>query len=151
MPMHSHQGGCHCGNITLRVQLTRASQEIRPRACDCSYCTRLGAAYVSDPAGSLAIAVADAALLGRYRQGSGVAQFLCCRRCGVMVAVVLAEAAPDPARGERLFATVNWRVLDSAADFAEALSVSPRSLSAEEKQTRWRKVWFDHVSLDIRT
>ena len=66
-------GGCHCGNIGVELQLTRAPDSYSPRACGCDFCRKHGAAYVSDPDGALHMRIADPAQAGRYRQGSGQA------------------------------------------------------------------------------
>ena len=56
-------GGCHCGNLRLQVELTRIPGEYSPRACDCDFCCKHGAAWLSDPQGSLRISVRDAGQL----------------------------------------------------------------------------------------
>ena len=86
--MSTLSGGCHCGNIRIELELTRAPESYNPRACDCDFCTKHSAAYVSEPKGSLAIRVKDAGKIGRYRQGNGIAEFLICTNCGVLVGVV---------------------------------------------------------------
>jgi hypothetical protein len=85
-------GGCHCGNLRLQVQLTRVPGEYSPRSCDCDFCRKHGAAWLSDPQGSLRISVRDARQLGKYAQGSGTAELLLCRQCGVLVGACLSSA-----------------------------------------------------------
>jgi hypothetical protein len=137
--MDTVSGGCHCGNILMELTLTRAPDSYRPRACDCSFCRKHGAAYVSDPHGSLHIGVRDEHEVARYRQGSGQAQLLLCRRCGVLVAAVLDHDG-------RLYAAVNARAIDAAVLFGAEQSVSPQSLSGEDKVKRWQGIWFSNVS-----
>lgn len=134
-------GGCHCGNLRLRVQLTRAAGEYSPRACDCDFCRKHGAAWLSDPLGSLRLSVRDARELGKYAQGSGTAELLLCRRCGVLVAACLAGA------GGRLYGVANAQVLEHDAPFAAVQVVSPHQLSVEEKIRRWQQLWFSDVSI----
>ena len=76
MNMYTYKGGCHCGNISFDMQLAGSANGYGPRACDCSFCRAHAATYVSDPRGKLHVRVNDAAHLGRYRQGSGIADFL---------------------------------------------------------------------------
>ena len=133
-------GGCHCGNISVELQLTRATDSYRPRACDCDFCRKHGAAYVSDPDGALHIRIAEAAQAGRYRQGSAQADMLICRRCGVLLGALFAD-------GTRRYATVNASVLDPAARLGAATVVSPKTLSAAEKAARWQNIWFADVSI----
>ncbi len=42
-------GGCDCGNLSVELELSEPSNSYRPRACDCSFCRKHVAAYVSDP------------------------------------------------------------------------------------------------------
>jgi hypothetical protein len=139
--MDTMRGGCHCGNIVLELTLTRSSHSYQPRACDCSFCRKHGAAYVSDPQGALRIGVREAGETRRYRQGSGQAELLLCRSCGVLVGALLNHAG-------RLYAAVNARVLDAAEGFGAEQSVSPRLLSGDEKVKRWQAIWFSNVSID---
>jgi len=133
-------GGCHCGNISVELQLTRAPDSYSPRACGCDFCRKHGAAYVSDPDGALHIRIADPALAGRYRQGSGQAEMLICRQCGVLL-------GPLFAGGGRRYAAVNASVLDPAVRLGAATVVSPKALSAGYKAARWQSIWFANVSI----
>jgi len=138
--MDTVSGGCHCGNILVEVELTRAPETYQPRACDCSFCRKHAAAYVSDPLGALRILVRSESESGRYRQGSGQAELLLCRSCGVLIGPLFRE-------GGRLFAAVNSKVIDPPARFGAEQSVSPQHLSGGEKAQRWQNIWFAHVSL----
>ena len=131
----THEGGCHCGNLRWRFETTRTTGEIAPRACDCDFCSRHRAAWVSDPQGMLRVEVHHAAGLQRYRQGSQQAEFLVCRDCGVLVAVV--------ARSEdgRLLGAVNRNAFDRREGFADETMVSPRLLPAGAKLDRWSHLW----------
>lgn len=139
MHAHSLRGGCHCGAIRVDIELPRAPATYTPRACDCSFCCKHGVAYFSDPAGRLHIEVRDPAALGRYRQGNGLAQFLLCRNCGVLVAVAYAE-------GARRYATVNSRIIEGEPGFPNATPVSPQTLGADDKVARWKAVWFADIT-----
>ncbi len=138
--MHTVSGGCHCGNIRVQLQLTREPAAYRPRACDCDFCRKHSAAYVSDPQGSLHLQIAEAGEAGRYRQGSAQAQLLLCRRCGVLVAVLF------EGDGE-LHAAANARALDAAVSFGAEQPVSPQILAAADKARRWREIWFHAVTV----
>ena len=138
--MHQLTGGCHCGNIRVEIALPRPPGDYSPRACDCDFCRKHGASYLSDPHGSLLIRIEDERDGGRYHQGSGTADCLLCRRCGVLIgATFLCD--------ERLYAAVNVRILDGAAGFAAELPVSPKKLSQNEKAQRWQTLWFADVSV----
>lgn len=138
--MHHIEGKCHCGNIHVALELSAAPGDYAPRACDCDFCRKHGASYLSDPHGTLRIDVADARLLGRYRQGSGMAECLLCRECGVLVGVTYREEG-------RLYAAVNTRVLEGGVGFGEGKSVSPKLLAGDEKVRRWKELWFANVTL----
>lgn len=138
MTMHALHGGCHCGNLRLTLRTAAAPEQTAPRACDCGFCTRHGAAWVSDPQGRLDLFVRDRERVGGYRQGSNQARFLFCMDCGV-----LAATAMDA--GGREFAAVNARCLDDAGRFAPAVAASPQTLAAEEKTSRWQRLWIGEV------
>jgi len=139
--METVSGGCHCGNIRVQAQLTRTAAAYHPRACDCSFCRKHGAAWLSDPQGTLHIALRDERDVSRYRQGSGTAELLLCRRCGVLVAALLSE---DAGR----YAAVNSCALEGGVPFGAPQAVSPQSLSGGEKVKRWQTLWFSNVSID---
>ena len=111
-----------------------------PRACDCSFCRKHGAAYVSDPAGQLSVTLQSSDALRRYRQGSNTAEFLLCGRCGVLVAVVFEHHA-------RIYGAVNARSLEGPTGFGSAVPASPQSLAADEKVARWSQLWIPDVEL----
>lgn len=133
-------GGCHCGNVTVQVQLTLCAASYRPRACDCSFCRKHGAAYLSDPEGSLLLKVREPGQLGSYRQGSALAEMLVCRTCGVLIGAVCRE-------NQTIYGAVNCRVLDAAGELGGEQSVSPQTLPPEQKLKRWRQLWFERVTL----
>lgn len=134
-------GGCHCGNIRVELELTRTAGTYNPRACDCDFCRKHRAAYVSDPQGSLLILIRDERDCGRYAQGSGRAELLLCRNCGVLVGPLYPEAG-------RLYAAVNANVVEGVA-FGAQQPVSPRTLSADDKVKRWKEVWFSNVTVRV--
>lgn len=131
-------GGCHCGSVRLVYTSALVPADTHPRACDCSFCRMHGAAYVSDPAGALRIAVADAQTLLSYRQGSEAALFRLCGRCGVLVAVTYEQDG-------RMYAAVNAGCLDERDAFAPAVGASPQLLSREQKIGRWTQLWVPEV------
>jgi hypothetical protein len=141
--MHALSGGCHCGNLSIDLELSREPGTYRPRVCDCDFCRQHGAAYVSDAEGSLHIRVKDEQVLSIYRQGSGQAEFLLCKRCGVMIGVLYRNA-------EHLYATANTKAIDASVAFGPDQGVSPKTLLAEEKTSRWCELWFPRVKLSCR-
>jgi hypothetical protein len=135
-------GGCHCGNLHAELVLTRTPATYSPRACDCDFCRKHGAAYVSDPAGSLRLQVRDAQQLGRYRQGSGAAELLLCRNCGVLIGALFTAEG-------RHYAAFNARAAHTSTRFGADQQVSPKELAAADKVRRWQDLWCRDVRLDI--
>ena len=138
--MHSFEGRCRCGQITLNFTTAQEPAAITPRACDCSFCQARGAAYVSDPAGGLLIRVATSDGLHRHHNGANLADFLLCNQCDTLMAVSFE-------RDGHCYGAVNAPVLQEFPSFAKAVVVSPQQLSADEKVARWLQVWVPEVQL----
>jgi hypothetical protein len=138
--MQTLRGACHCGNIHVELQLPRPPGTYRPRACDCSFCRRHAAAWISDPLGSLRLTIRDPQDATRYAQGSGQAQLLLCSVCGVLVSPLFDD-------GGRLYGAVNVNALEDAAAFGAPQPVSPQTLAAGDKATRWKELWFPGVAI----
>lgn len=135
-------GGCHCGNVRVEFATAIHPADFNPRACDCTFCRKHSASYISDPDGSLSIAVKRQDTISEYRQGSENATFLLCRDCGVLVAVVFDDDG-------RRFGAVNSRCLEGDALFGPLQTVSPQRLTAEEKKRRWATLWTPRVKLTV--
>ena len=133
-------GSCHCGRVSVEFSTVQELAALHPRACDCSFCCKHGAAWISDPAGALSISARGAASLREYRQGSEAARFLLCSHCGVLVAVIYAQDG-------RIHGAVNAGCLDGEPGLGDSVSASPQRLSAEEKISRWLQVWVPDVVL----
>jgi hypothetical protein len=110
-----HAGGCHCGNISVRLRLSRSPEQMPLRSCACSFCRSHGTRTVSDREGSVEITATDRSLVERYQFGSRTADYLLCRRCGVYVGAVC-----ETSTGLR--AVVNVNCLDDRAAFTQSPS-----------------------------
>jgi hypothetical protein len=108
-----HEGGCHCGNLYLRLHLIRSPAEYATRSCRCSFCRAHATRTLSDPDGRVEIRAHDRALVERYRFGSGTADFLLCRTCGVYIGAVCET-------GQGLRAVTNVNSLADRAEFPPA-------------------------------
>jgi hypothetical protein len=106
-----HRGGCHCGNLRLTLRLTEPPEAVRVRACQCSFCRAHATRTTSDPNGAVEIWAEDWSLVEPYRFGTGTAEFLICRRCGVYIGAFCETPA-----GMR--AVINTNTLDDRARFA---------------------------------
>jgi hypothetical protein len=134
------RGSCHCGELRVEFSTAQDPAGLVPRSCDCSFCQKHGAAYVSDPGGRLSISEGVAGALREYRQGSNAARFLICGQCGVLVAVIFRL-------GSRLYGAANAGCLDGPIRLATPVPVSPQTLSPEEKVSRWLAAWVPDVVL----
>lgn len=134
MDASTHAGGCHCGAVRWTFATRQALGQFAPRACDCDFCRRHGAAWVSDAQGLLHVH-GDEARLRRYRQGSGQAEFLSCAECGVLVAVVCNDES-GVLRG-----AVNRNAFDERHLLGAEVVASPRRLEPAAKLSRWSQLW----------
>jgi len=80
-------GKCHCGNISFSLTWDPDPKEIPARACGCSFCTKHGGVWTSNPKGKLEVAVKDPAAVSRYQFGTKTAEFHVCTRCGIVPVV----------------------------------------------------------------
>lgn len=133
-------GSCDCGGLSLAFTTGIEPGLLTPRACDCSFCRKHGAAYISDAAGKLIVRENRAGMLHGYRQGSKSAKFLLCGQCGVLLAVTYAD-------GSCLYGAVNAGCLDEAVALGAPETASPQRLSAVDKVSRWVALWVPSVVL----
>jgi hypothetical protein len=107
-----HLGGCHCGNIHVRLRLAKAPQDEPLRACACSFCRAHHTRTVADPGGLFEMWADDWSLVEPYRFGLRTADYFVCRRCGNYIAAVC-----ETATGMR--AVVNVNCLADRAAFTQ--------------------------------
>jgi hypothetical protein len=81
------RGRCHCGNIAFSLAWEPDPVEIPARACGCSFCTKHGGVWTSNPKGVLRVVVEDPALVSKYAFGTRTAEFHICTRCGIVPVV----------------------------------------------------------------
>jgi hypothetical protein len=74
------EGGCHCGAVRFRVQLSDGLRTAR--RCSCSYCRMRGAVALSAPLDGITI-LAGEDRLGEYRFNTGTAKHHFCSVCGI--------------------------------------------------------------------
>lgn len=130
-----HLGGCHCKNLRVRLRLTVGAAQSALRSCACSFCRAHGTRTVSDPAGLFEMWADDWSAVEPYRFGSGTADYLLCRRCGVYVGAVCETTA-----GMR--AVANTNALDDRAAFTGQPACPDHSGEATEARlTRRAATW----------
>jgi len=81
------RGKCHCGNIAFSLSWEPDPAEIQARACDCTFCTKHGGVWTSNPRGALKIKMEEPKLVSAYAFGTRTAEFHVCARCGVVPVV----------------------------------------------------------------
>ena len=89
--MSAYTGSCHCGAVGFKYETAIPPAGWSSRACQCSFCTRHGAYYTSDPKGAVRWKHRDASLISRYRFGHKTADFVFCGRCGGYLGAVTEE------------------------------------------------------------
>ena len=139
MSKYKYKGGCHCKNIVLEMKLHGELNSYISRTCDCDFCLKHGASYISDKNGELAITITQKSKLSRYKHGDRIADFLICQICGVLVGACYQYQG-------HLYATVNSRTLHEYTELDRYMMVSPKKLNSIEKNQRWKEVWFSNVS-----
>ena len=96
----------------MSLRLSQPPAEVRLRACGCSFCRAHNTRTASDPTGSVDIHAADWSLVQHYRFGTGTADFLICKRCGIYIGAIC-----ETASGTR--AVINTNCLDDRAAFTQ--------------------------------
>jgi|SRR5215469_3087283 len=133
--MTTLHGQCHCGNIEMVFTTALIPDQLRLRACVCSFCRRHGARTISDPAGQLEIVVHSDRNLSRYRFGLKTADFLLCRECGIYVGAVVEIDGV-------WYATVNVNIFVSEPDLRrEAAPVNYEGETESERILRRQSHW----------
>lgn len=128
------EGGCHCGNLSVRFETAIPPEEIEVRACQCTFCQRHAQRSATDPAGHLTIVARDPALVSHYLFGLGTADFLICARCGNFVAAVMTDEG-------KAWATLNVNVLEARARFGPGKPMDFDSEDAAGRIARRKARW----------
>ena len=137
-----HTGGCHCGNIALEIEITSELKSYSPRICNCDFCIKHGASYLSDNNGKLTIYIKNQNDLNKYKHGDKIADFIICKTCGVLIGVFYENK-------ESLYAAINSKAIDKNFHLQPGVIVSPKMLNGHEKIYRWKSSWFSDVNLKL--
>lgn len=133
------EGGCHCGGIRYALEWPGQAQDIRARACGCSFCVKHGGVWTSHPAAELSARIPDAELVSRYRFGTKTADFHVCTRCGA-VPFVTSELEG------RLYAVVNVNTFETVDP--SSVARAPASFEGEgtgDRLERRKRNWIATV------
>ena len=131
--MISNIGKCSCGQTKVKLSLPKTLDYYTPRACDCDFCIARNISYISHPDGELEIESSEP--LDVQIQGSSQASFITCNCCKSVIAAPLQLESS-------LVGALNSALLSKSSLFQEAITVSPKALSAKEKVDRWQTVWL---------
>jgi hypothetical protein len=133
--MTIHCGRCHCGAVGFEYRTEKPVGEWSVRACQCNFCRKHGAAYTSDPAGSVRFTHEDASLLSRYRFGHKTADFVFCGRCGGYLGAVTEE-------GGQTLMVLNLRAFDPQPEGLPASqTMSYEGETTGDRNTRRASRW----------
>ena len=135
-------GKCHCGTIAFSLTWEPDPVEIPARACTCSFCTKHGGVWTSNPHGALKVVVKDAALVSKYAFGTRTAEFHICIRCGV-VPVVTSRI------DNHLYAVVSVNAFDNVdPSRLHRASASFDGEGQDSRLARRKRNWIANVELN---
>ena len=135
------QGKCHCGNISFFLTWDPDPSEIPARACGCSFCTKHGGVWTSNPKGALKVRIKDPSLASKYAFGTKTADFHVCSRCGI-VPVVTSRIDGD------LYAVVSVNAFENVD--ASLLRRAPANFDGEHTDSRLarrKRNWIPRVEI----
>src|SRR5689334_16013179 len=132
-------GSCHCGNISFALMWEPDPLEIPARACGCTFCSKHGGVWTSNPNGSLSVKVKDPALVSQYAFGTRTAEFHVCSRCGI-VPVVTSRI------DDRLYAVVSVNAFEGVdQSLLRRASASFDGEGNESRLERRKRNWIADV------
>ena len=132
-------GKCHCGNIAFSLRWEPDPAVIPARACACSFCTKHGGVWTSNPGSSLTISVNEPAFLSKYVFGTRTAEFQICASCGIVPVVTCCI-------DDRLYAVVSVNAFEGVAD--SLIRRVPADFDGEEEKgrlARRQRNWIANV------
>jgi hypothetical protein len=134
------RGKCHCGNVAFALTWEPDPVEIPARACDCSFCTKHGGVWTSNPQGKLEVAIEDPGRVSNYAFGTGTAEFHICSRCGI-VPVVTCRIDGN------LYAVVSVNAFEGVApSLLRRMPASFEGEDADARLARRKRNWIADVT-----
>jgi hypothetical protein len=103
------QGGCHCGAVRFAIEVAAPLELLD---CNCSICAKTGYLHLIVPHGDFTLLSGPDALAS-YRFGSGAAEHLFCKICGI-------KSFYQPRSHPQAW-SVNFRCLDSGHGLTPAI------------------------------
>lgn len=136
------EGKCHCGNISFSLDWPGENINIPARACGCTFCTKHGGVWTSNPEATLRVRVRDSHASSEYCFGTKTATFHVCSRCGA-VPFVSSEIE------NRLYAVVNvntFEGIDRSLVRREASNFDGEDI--ESRLSRRTRNWIGNVHIE---
>lgn len=109
--LRTHRGGCHCGAVRFEVD---APENPTVHECNCSICSKSGYLHLIVPGARFRL-LSGREQLTTYTFGTGVAQHLFCRVCGIK-SFYVPRSNPDGY-------SINLRCLDRST--VEQVTIEP--------------------------
>lgn len=134
------RGKCHCGNIGFSLTWEPDPAQIPARACGCSFCTKHGGVWTSNPKGALEVVLRNSSLVSRYSFGTRTAEFHICSRCGIVPVVTSTIDG-------HMYAVVSVNALEGVEQ--RLLSRAPVDFEGEgteDRLARRKRNWIADVS-----
>lgn len=132
------EGSCHCGNIHLDLHTDGEDLGFASRTCQCSFCRRHGASWISDPKGEVRLRFKSPDDVSFYQFGHKTTDFIACKTCGVLMTSVCEIDG-------RKYAVVNATALIDK-DFATApVQTNFDEETPEGRLERRRRNWIGSV------
>lgn len=136
------EGACHCGAIRVTLSMAEGAAQLSPRHCGCDFCQKHQGLYVSAPDGELEIVIENQGAVNRYAFGHKTAEFLVCKTCGVVPAVVSTIDGT-------LYGIVNANALEPPLSIEES-QISTADYGAENQADRLgrrKQRWIGKVTI----
>ena len=128
-------GACHCGNLRIVLDWPDDARVVPARACGCTFCTKHGASWTSNPAARLRLSIESRAHWQRYAFGTRTADFHLCTRCGVpVVATSRIDGRDYAVANVNTFEAFDPSLLDRSRSDFEGEAVEDR---LARRQARW--------------
>tara|TARA_R110000868_G_scaffold8205_3_gene42429 strand:+ start:20127 stop:20570 length:444 start_codon:yes stop_codon:yes gene_type:complete len=91
-PNNVLSGNCHCKNIEVAFEISKAPEDLWIRKCPCSFCTKQGNLNVTDPDGLLSVTIHNKTNIFWYEMGHKTSKRLFCNICGVYIGAFMEHA-----------------------------------------------------------
>lgn len=135
---HTLVGACHCHDITLTFHTDKPPETLTPRACQCGFCQKHGAAWIADPEGKLVVSHENWEIYQPYQFGHKTCDFMICQKCGVLVAAICEIH-------EQRYAVMNTRLLKDQPRLDQLVPTNFNIETLEERLDRRRRNWIGVV------